>query len=140
LEEGDLLEIDYLAATCRFGPKAQLPIDVHPVEIRQEDHAIVVVYKPPALLTVPTVMRESRTVIGDLNRIFQRRRPVEEAFVVHRLDRGVSGVLVFAKSVELAEAMRNQFAARKPKRQYQALVYGVVEKDTGTFDSIFGNR
>lgn len=133
LEEGDLLEIDYAPPPVRV--KAPTADRRSPVEILYEDEAIIVVHKPPALLTVPTVMRESRTVIGDLNRILQRRRPAEEAFVVHRLDRGVSGVLVFAKSVELAEVMRNQFAARKPKRQYHALVYGVVEKETGTFDS-----
>jgi 23S rRNA pseudouridine1911/1915/1917 synthase len=133
LEEGDCLEIDYTPPPVRNrAPVADRRL---PIEIVYEDEAIVVVQKPPALLTVPTLMRESRTVIGDLNRILSRRRPAEEAFVVHRLDRGVSGILVFAKSIELAEAMRNQFAARKPKRQYHALVYGVVEQDAGTFDT-----
>lgn len=133
LEEGDWLEIDYTPPPVRV--KSPVANRRSPIEIVYEDEAILVVLKPPALLTVPTVMRESRTVIGDLNRILQRRHPAEEAFVVHRLDRGVSGILVFAKSVELAETMRNQFAARKPKRQYHALVYGLIEKETGTFDT-----
>lgn len=133
LEEGDWIEIDYTPPPVKVkGPVADKRL---PVEIVYEDEAIVIVHKPPALLTVPTAMRESRTVISDLNRMLQRRHPAEEAFVVHRLDRGVSGILVFAKSVELAERMRDQFAARKPKRQYHALVYGVIEKDRGTFDS-----
>lgn len=133
LEEGDCIEVEYTPPPV----KVRNPVADRrsPIEIVYEDDAIVVVQKPPALLTVPTLMRESRTVIGDLNRILQRRHPAEEAFVVHRLDRGVSGILVFAKSVELAEVMRNQFAARKPKRQYNALVYGVLEKDLGTFDT-----
>jgi 23S rRNA pseudouridine1911/1915/1917 synthase len=133
LEEGDLIEIEYSPPPVR--QKAVSADRRSPVEIVYEDEAILVVHKPPALLTVPTLMRESRTVISDLNRMLQRRHPAESAFVVHRLDRGVSGLLVFAKSVEIAETMRNQFAARKPKRQYHALVYGVVDADKGTFES-----
>jgi len=133
LDEGDWLEIEYTPPPVRHTtPVADRR---SPLKIVYEDESILVVHKPPALLTVPTAMRESRTLIGDLNRILQRRQPAESAFVVHRLDRGVSGILVFAKSLELAEKLRNQFASRKPKRQYNALVYGVLEKNTGTFES-----
>lgn len=133
LIEGDLLEIEYYPPEA---PPKPVAVDRRaPVEIIYEDEAIAVVLKPPALLTVPTQQRESRTVISELNRILQRRTPPQFAFVVHRLDRGVSGLLVFAKSLEIAEKLRDQFAERKPQRRYHALVYGQVTPEQGTFDS-----
>lgn len=133
VDEGDFIEVEFTPPVVV--QKAPVADRREPVEIIYEDEAIVIVQKPAALLTVPTQQRESRTVISDLNRMLKRRHPPEEAFVVHRLDRGVSGVLLFAKSIELAEQMRNQFAARKPKRHYHALVYGLVSEDQGTFES-----
>jgi len=54
---------------------------------------------------------------------------------VHRLDRDVSGLLVVALSLEIAEKLRDQFAERKPQRRYEALVAGSMELDSGTFRS-----
>ena len=51
---------------------------------------------------------------------------------MHRLDRDVSGVLVMAKSLAVAEKLRNQFAQRKPDRQYIAIVAGNMKNDSGT--------
>jgi len=60
-----------------------------------------------------------------VERQFQKSSAGTRAFCVHRLDRGVSGVLVVAKSLEMAEALRNQFAMRKPQRKYIAIVAGI---------------
>ena len=49
---------------------------------------------------------------------------------MHRLDRGVSGVLVLAKSLEMAEALRDQFAMRKPNRRYIAIVAGIPSPES----------
>ena len=54
---------------------------------------------------------------------------------MHRLDRDVSGVLVLAKTLQVAELLREQFAARKPDRQYIAIVAGVPQKGSGTIRS-----
>jgi 23S rRNA pseudouridine1911/1915/1917 synthase len=51
------------------------------------------------------------------------------------LDRDVSGVLVLAKSLQVAEQLREQFAARKPDRQYIAIVAGVPRKPQDTIRS-----
>ena len=56
-------------------------------------------------------------------------------FVVHRLDRETSGLLVFAKSPEAKEALQKQFQFRTPERIYQARVEGLVREDEGTLTS-----
>src|SRR5262245_29606421 len=116
------------APTIKKLPRSQ-------VTILFEDQHLAVVKKPPGLLTVPTPYREPQTVISQLNQQLRQRDPRAEAFCVHRLDRGVSGVLVFAKSLEIAQRMRDQFAARKPQRRYLALVAGNVPSAEGTIRS-----
>jgi 23S rRNA pseudouridine1911/1915/1917 synthase len=56
-------------------------------------------------------------------------------WVVHRLDRGVSGLLVFGKQPEVATAIREQLAERKPLRRYIAIVNGNLQSSDGKFDS-----
>jgi 23S rRNA pseudouridine1911/1915/1917 synthase len=57
------------------------------------------------------------------------------AVCVHRLDRGVSGLLVFAKSYDIADRIREQFAARKPQRTYNAILQGKMQQREGTIRS-----
>ena len=59
----------------------------------------------------------------------QRRRP----FVVHRIDRDTSGLVVFAKDPRTQQALKKQFIRREPERVYLALVYGRPEPKTGTW-------
>jgi 23S rRNA pseudouridine1911/1915/1917 synthase len=87
------------------------------------------------LLTVPTPHREPHTAISQLNHLLRRHDASAEAFCVHRLDRGVSGLLVFAKSLAIAQALRDQFAERKPQRRYVAFVAGRVQPPKGTIRS-----
>lgn len=61
-----------------------------------------------------------------------RGRGVE---VVHRLDRDTSGLLVFAKDAQTADALRDQFRVHSVERIYVAIVAGHVKSDAGTFDS-----
>ncbi len=105
------------------------------VDIVFEDESIVIINKPPGLLTVPTPRQELHTAIGRLRSLFTQRRKGEEAHVVHRLDRGVSGLLVFGKSLEISMALRDQFEERKPRRRYLAIVVGKPEELKGTFQS-----
>lgn len=105
------------------------------VDIVFEDDSIVVINKPPGLLTVPTPRQELHTAIGRLRTLFEERRKGEEAHVVHRLDRGVSGLLVFGKSLEISMALRDQFEERKPKRRYLAIIAGAPEEPKGTIRS-----
>lgn len=135
LNVGDRLEIEYeppvvAAPTKREkSPKPQ-------VEVVFEDDFLVVVNKPAALLTVPTPYREPITCQSLLEKHLRQEHGAEQrAYCVHRLDRGVSGLLVFGKRLDVAEALRDQFAERKPERVYMAIVAGVPREREGTFRS-----
>lgn len=130
---GDELEIDYAPQPVqRVEPKTKLQTRF---EVVHDDEYIIVVNKPAGLLTVPTPKRESNTLQSQVKKWMARSQLGRHAICVHRLDRGVSGVLVFAKSQEVAERLRDQFAARKPERKYIAIVQGRVVQPTGTFRS-----
>lgn len=101
------------------------------IEFLYDDDDLSLVNKPANLLTVPTRHREPHTVISLVERRYQTKDPKAKAYCVHRLDRGVSGVLAIAKSLEMAERIRDQFAARKPKRKYIAIVAGRPAESSG---------
>jgi 23S rRNA pseudouridine1911/1915/1917 synthase len=105
-------------------------------EIVFEDRFLIVVIKPPELLTVPTRRRETNTLLDRVSQYVRHVSGASEAFPVHRLDRGVSGLLVLAKTLDISQAIRDQFALRKPERQYVAIVAGRLEQSEGTFDSL----
>lgn len=96
-----------------------------------EGDDLLVVDKPPGLLTIATERERGRTVYR-LLRDWLRARGAGRLFVVHRLDRETSGLLVFAKSARVKEALQRQFHARTPERVYVARVEGVVRADAGT--------
>jgi 23S rRNA pseudouridine1911/1915/1917 synthase len=134
LEPGDRLELDWVRQPAKpaAGKKDR---DLSTFKIEHEDTDLMVVYKPANLLTVPTPHRESKTLLTMLTQHLRKQDREQQAYCVHRLDRGVSGVLVFAKSLEIAEALRDQFAARKPDRQYIAICAGPMKRRQGTIRS-----
>lgn len=116
-------------------PEKRWPTGNEPFRILFEDDYLLVVDKAAHLLTVPTPAREKNTLVHHLQAYVSRGRKHRGwVAIVHRLDRGVSGVLVFARTEAVAEALRQQFAAAKPEREYVALVAGRMQGERGTFD------
>jgi 23S rRNA pseudouridine1911/1915/1917 synthase len=103
--------------------------------IEFEDESILVVNKAAGFLTVPTPKAESGTLIDRVSAYLSSRRRGDKAYIVHRLDRGVSGLLVFGKSQAIATKLRDQFEQRKPQREYLAIVAGKLTTKQGTFRS-----
>jgi 23S rRNA pseudouridine1911/1915/1917 synthase len=103
-------------------------------ELIHEDRHLLVVNKPADLLTVPTPRGETNTLLDRVSE-YCRRTGGRRAWPVHRLDRGVSGLLLFGKSAETAQTLRDQFAEHKPEREYLAIVAGRVADREGTFES-----
>jgi 23S rRNA pseudouridine1911/1915/1917 synthase len=103
--------------------------------IVHEDREIIVVDKSADLLTVPTERNEPYTLVYRVNEYVRRSKKGQGACPVHRLDRGVSGLLVLGKTKEIADLIRDQFAGRKPERKYVALVAGRLSKPEGEFRS-----
>lgn len=101
------------------------------LEILYQDEYLVVVYKPAGLLSVPTDTGEESSVYNELKLHFKRRT----LYPVHRLDREVSGLLVFAFSEKAEERLKNQFEEHSILREYTAIAEGVVEPNKGTWQS-----
>ena len=96
-------------------------------EIVFEDKQLIVVNKPAELLTVPTVREETNTLQHKVAEYVKHVSKGAGRFTVHRLDRGVSGLLVLGKSQEIVRQLKDQFAASKPEREYVAIVAGPME-------------
>lgn len=98
------------------------------------------VNKPAGLLTVPLPRRAAEPSVYDQLEKYlrpQRRRP----FVVHRIDRDTSGLVVFAKDPRTQQALKKQFIHREPERVYLAAVYGRPAPKKGTWrDNLVWDR
>jgi 23S rRNA pseudouridine1911/1915/1917 synthase len=103
--------------------------------IVHEDEYLIVVDKAAGTLTVPTDNQEPNTLAERVSVYLSHARGKREAFVVHRLDREVSGLLVFAKQEAVAQQLVEQFKQHKPIRVYTAIVAGSPKQDEGTFRS-----
>jgi 23S rRNA pseudouridine1911/1915/1917 synthase len=100
-----------------------------------EDKHIIVVNKSANVLTVATDHGERNTLVSRISHYLKNSGHRGQALVVHRLDRGVSGLLVFAKSLAVLRTLQEQFRERKPERRYIAIVAGILKKSKGTFRS-----
>jgi len=105
------------------------------VKILFEDETLIVVDKPAGLLTIATEREKERTLYAWLYDHVKRHRPPEKIFIVHRLDREASGLLVFAKTSAAKEYLQKQFGNRTAGRVYKAVVEGRVSVDTKTIES-----
>jgi len=109
--------------------------------ILHEDHDYIVVDKPANLTVHPTAKRATGTLSNMLLARFPALLGVGETHrpgIVHRLDRDVSGVMVIARTAEAYEYLKTLFAERKVKKEYAAVVLGVVKNDSGTIDAPLG--
>jgi 23S rRNA pseudouridine1911/1915/1917 synthase len=99
-------------------------VELGELQVLFEDHVLLVINKPAGLLSVPLPDGDPTPSVYALLeshlRGHRRRRP----FVVHRIDRDTSGLVLFAKTESAQQALKEQFRRREPERVYLALVYG----------------
>lgn len=105
------------------------PEDI-PLGVLYEDPDLIVVDKPAGMVVHPAAGHESGTLVNallhhvkDLSGVGGERRPG----IVHRLDKGTSGVMVVAKHDAAHDALARQFHDRQVEKEYIALVWGVVQ-------------
>lgn len=116
-----------------LGPPAPRPLPWG-LRLVHEDDDLIVVDKPAGLLTIAAPRERERTVYRALTahaRATARGGRPARVFVVHRLDRETSGLLVFARTPGVKRALQAQFAARAVERVYQAVVEGRVREEAG---------
>ncbi len=99
------------------------------VQLLYVDEAIAVANKPAGLLTDTATYKQLRE--RDSLRKQLRSHLGSQVWPAHRIDRDTTGVVVFARSKELFESMREQWYARTPERVYVAVLEGRVKEDEG---------
>lgn len=125
-------------------PVAAEPLpETIPLEVLYEDGDLIVINKPAGMVVHPGAGNSSGTLVNallahctDLSGIGGELRPG----IVHRLDKGTSGVMVAAKNDLAHQSLSAQFSAHSIKRIYQALVYGNPTEDTGKLEGIIGRH
>jgi 23S rRNA pseudouridine1911/1915/1917 synthase len=105
-----------------------------------EDDSVIVVDKPSGLLTMGTETERSKTLYAALRAYVNSKRPPEKIFIVHRLDREASGLLVFAKNEQTKEHLQNQFKDHSAGRVYAAVAEGRVLPEQFTIRSMLAEN
>ena len=118
-----------------LGERTSAPGHVHGIEIVFEDEDVLVIHKPEGLLTVATLHERERTAYAQLRAHIREREPRKQLFIVHRLDKFVSGLLVFAKSEGVKAQLQRLFKDHDIERKYWAVVEGRVKEHNGTIQS-----
>ncbi len=116
------------------GKKTLLP-KKSSIKIVYEDPSIIVIEKPSGLLTIATEKIKTKTAYFELNDLLQSSAPGqrERAFIVHRLDRETSGLLVFARNEEVKHQLQKEWD--KVEKHYYAVVEGTPAKKKDTLKS-----
>lgn len=97
-----------------------------PLEVVHEDAALLVVNKPPGMVVHPGAGNPEGTLLNAVMHHAPELEAVSRAGIVHRLDKDTSGLLAVARSEAVRLRLVRQLQARKVKREYLALVRGVV--------------
>jgi 23S rRNA pseudouridine1911/1915/1917 synthase len=125
MREGERVVVDLPEAVA-----ATIEAEALPVEILYQDEDLAVLNKPAGMVVHPGAGHASGTLVnallhhlGDLSGVGGELRPG----VVHRLDRGTSGVMVVAKNDAAHHELSRQFHDREVEKEYIALVWGVVQ-------------
>lgn len=105
------------------------------LSIMHEDEDIIVIRKDAGLLSIASDKESELTAYRQLMAHVRMDNPNNRIFVVHRLDRDTSGVMMFAKSKEIQQTLQNSWQDIVKERTYIALVEGNVKKTEGTITS-----
>lgn len=105
------------------------------LSVLYEDDDIVVVHKEAGLLSIATAQEKELTAYRQLSEHVRSSDPRARIFIVHRLDRDTSGVMLFAKSERVQQLLQNDWQNAVLERTYVALVEGEVQAAEGTIRS-----
>lgn len=100
-----------------------------------EDNDIIVVDKESGVLSMANDKEREKTAYGTLKTYLKEKNPENKIFIVHRLDRDTSGVMIFAKNEEMQQKLQANWSEIVIERMYVAVVEGRVPKDEDTISS-----
>ena len=98
------------------------------LKILYEDKYLIIINKPSGLLTIATTKEKEKTLYHQVYEYLKQKNKNNKVFIVHRLDKDTSGIVVFAKDIQSKAFLQNNWD--KFKRKYVAVVHGhTKEKD-----------
>lgn len=104
-----------------------------PYKILYEDESLIAIEKPAGLLTVSTEQEKEKTAYKIVRNYLQEKG--QKVFIVHRLDRDTSGILLFAKNEKMKIMLQKHWNDITLKRGYMAIIEGTMKTDFGTIRS-----
>ncbi|RQV93504.1 RluA family pseudouridine synthase [bacterium] len=132
-----LIEIHF-----REQPPSDILAEAIELDIYYEDAHLLVVNKPSGMVTHPAHGNFSGTLVNALLHHFGQANAGHNMRpgIVHRLDKGTSGLLVIAKNDYVHRKLTDQFAAREVKREYRAVVWGKIRANEGMIETQLGRH
>jgi 23S rRNA pseudouridine1911/1915/1917 synthase len=110
-------------------------INMKGIKLLYEDDYIIVIKKEAGLLSIATEKNDELTAYSQLSEYVKIDNPANKIFVLHRLDRETSGVMMFAKNQEIKQLLQSDWYESVMERCYIVIVEGYVEQQSGTITS-----
>lgn len=127
------LEIGQTVSIAQKSPVE--PAQLNGIKIVYDDEDLIVIEKEAGLLSVPADVGTEKSALGIATAHLKRLSSRARLFIVHRLDRDTSGLMMFVKNKELQREFRENWQETVATRSYSVIVEGVVAKDKGTITS-----
>ena len=105
------------------------------INIIYEDNEIIAVDKPHSLLAISTEKIKDNTLYHMVSKYLKKKNKSAKVFVVHRLDKETSGVVIFAKNQHIKQLLQDNWDNIVKKREYVAIIEGVLNKKEDTIES-----
>lgn len=136
LKENDLVEVGEIKEEIMQALPEKMDLD-----IVYEDDDVIVVNKPNGMVVHPAVGNKSKTLVNGLLYHSKNLSTINGEFrpgIVHRIDAYTTGLLMVAKNDKAHKILAKELEEKKTTRKYVALVWGIINTDTGTIDAPIG--
>lgn len=127
VKSGDTIEINWKAESVKPSFKQ--------LSIVYEDDTIIVINKMSGLLSISAGLATEPTAYRQLRDYVEATQPDKGLYIVHRLDRDTSGLMMFAKTEEVRSKLQRNWKRLITSRKYIALVEGIPSEPTGTIST-----
>ncbi|WNB17295.1 RluA family pseudouridine synthase [Marivirga arenosa] len=124
LKKGDTMEINW--------SKPSKKVKLQKLNIIYEDQDLIVIEKEAGLLSVASLKEKKKNAVQILKEHVEAVDPNSRVYIIHRLEREASGILLFAKSKKVQELLQNSWEDYVIDRKYVAVVEGKVKQANGT--------
>ncbi len=135
IKQDDIIEFEYIKETNELKPTKM------DLKIVYEDEDVLVVDKDNGVVVHPALGNKENTLVNGLIYYTKNLSKINDEFrpgIVHRIDAYTTGLLMIAKNDEAHLSLAKQLEEKTITRKYIALVWGVIEHDTGTIDAPIG--